>query len=197
MSPVFTPRATIQNRTDMGNVLLKQAMKGQQNVSALSPYTNLAQGLAGGFLRGSANRFERSNDALRNQTLDEVRNAPDGASMGRILINSADPRQREFGMMQMIKEQQAAARKAVVDRAHDLEKRRIQALIDADARRNDAAQANADGARDPRKHHRGMALPQRKPDEGAARTRTGTEYRRYPRRAPNAPSAGMGKTGWY
>lgn len=123
MSPVFTPRATIQNRTYMGNVLLKQAMKGQQNVSSLSPYTNLAQGLAGGFLRGSANRFERNNDALRNQTLDEVRNAPDGASMGRILINSADPRQREFGMMQMIKEQQAAARKAEVDRAHKQDKR--------------------------------------------------------------------------
>lgn len=126
MAPVFTPRATIQNRTDLGNALLRQAMKGQQNVSSLSPFANLAQGLAGGFLRGSANRFARGNQTLRNQTLDEIGNAPDGASMGRILMNSADPKQREFGMMQMIKEQQAAARKAEADRAYDQNERRLE-----------------------------------------------------------------------
>lgn len=126
MARVFTPKATIQKRTDLGNSLLKLAMKGQQNVSPVSPFANLAQGLAGGFLRGSANRFARDNQALRNQTLDEMRNAPDGASMGRILINSADPKQREFGMMQMIKERQAAVRKAKADRAHKQNKSRLE-----------------------------------------------------------------------
>jgi len=134
MAPVFTPKATIQNRTDLGNALLKRALQGQENVSSLSPYANLAQGLAGGFLRGSANRFTRDNQALRNRTLDEIRDAPDGASMARILINSADPNQREFGMLQMIKEQREAARKSEVDRAYTSEKSRF----DEQKRLNDA-----------------------------------------------------------
>lgn len=97
MPPVFTPRATIRNRADVGNILIRSALRDKQNVSPVSPASSFAQGLAGGFLRESANRFEADNQAIRNRTLEQIR-AADPRSVGQILIDSGDPQLQTAGL---------------------------------------------------------------------------------------------------
>ena len=138
MPPVFTPRSTIRNRADVGNMLVRSALRDNQNVSPLSPVSSFAQGLAGGFLRGSANRLEADNEAIRNQTLERIR-ASDPRRIGQILMGSADPQLQTAGLTFLGREREQAD----ADRRFDLQRRLADAKIAESQARVDRLSAGA------------------------------------------------------
>ena len=126
----FTPQSVIDRRSRLGQALVGNALSPQANVSGLSPFAALAQGLAGGFLTGRAGAAERANADTRARTLDEAAQlAQQGADIGSVLLASPDPDQRAQGLALTLQERQRVSEGERRAAAEAESKRRFEAKM--------------------------------------------------------------------
>lgn len=137
--PTFTPQSTIQQRRNVGQALMKQALAPQANVSGLSPFAALAQGLAGGFMSGRANRLETQNQQARQQALQGVLGL-DPSEIGPALVRSGDPGLQKLGVGAILKAGDRATQDAFTERKLNIAEaaeRRAQGEADRRRKRQD------------------------------------------------------------
>lgn len=106
MPPVFTSPEQIKSQRARGLALTRQAG------TAVNPLAAALLGFGGGLTSAGAERRLAENQAITADTLRQIREAPQGDSVSRILLRSQDPNLMSQGLSLREKERQRASDRA-------------------------------------------------------------------------------------